>query len=71
MDENMIQEAEALEPVVEKTPEQLEFERQEEERLKKAKVADVLDKIGNVCLVLLALSPFAIIGYILWFFITG
>jgi DNA-binding protein H-NS len=71
MDENMIQEAEVVEPVVEKTAEQLEFERQEEERLKKAKIADVFDKIGNVCLVLLAIAPFAILGYIFWWFIAG
>ena len=71
MDENMIQEAEVLEPAVEKTPEQLELERYEEEKLKKAKVADVLDKVGNVLLVLLAIAPFAILGYIFWWFIAG
>lgn len=72
MEENMTQNVEVTETeVVEKTAEQIAFEKEEEERLRKAKIANVFDKVGNVLLVLLALAPFAILGYIFWWFIGG
>ena len=72
MEENMTQNVEVTETeVVEKTAEQIAFEKEEEERLRKAKIANVLDKVGNVLLVLLALAPFAILAYIFWWFIGG
>ena len=72
MEENMTQNVEVTETeVVEKTAEQIAFEKEEEERLRKAKIANVFDKVGNVLLVLLALAPFAILAYIFWWFIGG
>lgn len=69
--EEKILDTEAVEEVVEKTPEQIAFEKEEEERLKKAKWENFWDKVGNVLLFALMAAPFAILGYIFWWFLNG
>ena len=70
MEEKVVDTA-VVDEVVEKTPEQLAFEKEEEERLRKAKWANFWDKVGNVILFSLMASPFVILGYIFWWFMSG